>query len=145
MEQAERVYQKGVTTMNLVKCFGDIVIMNLPTWIIAAFTGVLAFFTIKYAKVTEKLLKQSEEAAKQSRTAFLINVVDRTIQDITQPLTDGRTSEFAGSFAGKLAIIDRMDEEAAKEILEALNSWCNQASGNIKRKCKKFLDKYKEL
>ena len=131
--------------MNLAKFFSDAVLMNLPTWIIAAFTGVLAVFTMKYATVTKKLLKQSEEAAKQSRAAFLIDVVNRTIQDIAQPLSDGRVSEFAGSFAGKLAIIDKMDEEAAKEILEALNSWCSETSGNIKRKCKEFLRKYKEL
>ncbi len=116
-----------------------------PTWVIAVFTIVLAVATTWNIFMTGRVLKQSEQAAKQSRAAFLINVVDRTIQDITQPLTDGRISEFAGSFAGKLAIINRMDKKAAKEILEALDSWCNETSGGIKRKCNKFLNKYKEL
>lgn len=108
-------------------------------------TGVLAVATVVLAIVAIWNIKVTQGLLKQSRTIFLLDVIDRMIHEITQPLTDGRIDEFAGSFAGKLAVINRIDQKATKEILEALESWCGEAGGNIKIKCNKFLKKYKEV
>lgn len=92
-------------------------VVGVSTVLVALFTYRLWKATQDYARVTKKLLEQSQAASKQSRAALLIDVIDRTIQSMTQPLTDGRIDEFAGSFAEKLAIIDRIDEKAAFYIL----------------------------
>jgi len=113
-----------------IYCFvvGMLVDEKAP-WFMASFTSLVALFTSllwratdKYAETTRELLRQSKETLEQSRIAFLVDIVDRTIE-YAEKAPEPKVANQAKHIVNKSKAMKKISGERSLEFLDAMIDW----------------------
>lgn len=101
------------------------------TSVIATFTIVLTIATVWNATVTQGLLDQSREELRVSRIAFLVDMVERTV-DYLNSIGSSDTKAAGHYLYRKIIIIGKIKENFKEEFLKDLKFWATGATARGK-------------
>ncbi len=125
-------------------CVGIFVLSVYFGKVIGGFTFMLVLVTLWNATTTRGLLKRSTETFEQSRVAFLVDIIDRTIEYLERlPKSEKETKQMS-YIANKAKAIERINIQSAVEFLEAMVAWNEGKNKEIREGLEKYEKRAKE-
>lgn len=112
--------------------------------VLGGFTFILVLVTLWNTTITRGLLRRSKEAFKQSRIAFLVDIIDRTIDYIEGLPEHNKIAKETNYIINKARAIKRISAEVSVEFGEAMTDWTEGKLEKLNeeiRKYKKELEK----
>ena len=100
-------------------CIGIFIVSVYFGKVIGGFTFVLILVTLWNTIITRGLLRRSGEAFKQSRIAFLVDIIDRTIDYIEGLPEHNKIAKETSYIINKARAIKRISTEVSVEFGEA--------------------------
>ncbi len=91
--------------------------------VIGGFTFVLVLVTLWNTTITRGLLRRSEVAFEQSKVAFLVDIIDRTINYIEALPQHNKTAKETSYVINKARAIKKISTETSVEFGEAMINW----------------------